>query len=48
MSENKIKTLSKIAATGLEALSNTACVLDEKSKDPDGVLVRSTKLNKSN
>ena len=48
MSEHKIKTLSKIAATGLEALSNTTCVLDEKSKDPDGVLVRSTKLNKSN
>ena len=48
MSEHKIKTLSKIAATGLEALSNTTCVLDEESKDPDGVLVRSTKLSKSN
>ena len=48
MSEHKIKTFSKIAATGLEALSSTACVLDEESKDPDGVLVRSTKLNKSN
>ena len=48
MSEHKIKTLSKIAATGLETLSNTACVLEEESKDPDGVLVRSTQLNKSN
>ena len=49
MSEHKIKTLSDIAPVGLEALSNsTACVLDEESKDPDGVLVRSAKLNKSN
>jgi len=47
MSEHKIKTLSDIAPVGLEALSNTtACVLDEESKDPDGILVRSTKLNK--
>ena len=48
MSEHKIKTLSNISPIGIEALSNTACVLDEESKDPDGVLVRSTKLNKSN
>ncbi len=47
MSEHKIKTLSNISPIGIEALSNTACVLDEESKDPDGVLVRSTKLNKS-
>jgi len=48
MSEHKIKTLSNISPIGLEALSKTECVLDEKFKDPDGVLVRSTKLNKSN
>jgi len=48
MSEHKIKTLSNISPIGIEALSNTACVLDEESKDPDGVLVRSTKLDKSN
>ena len=47
MSEHKIKTLSNISPIGIDALSNTACVLDEESKDPDGVLVRSTKLNKS-
>ena len=48
MSEHKIKTLSNISPIGIETLSNTACVLDEESKDPDGVLVRSAKLNKSN
>ena len=48
MSEHKIKTLSNISPIGIGALSNTACVLDEESKDPDGVLVRSTKLDKSN
>ena len=48
MSVHKIKTLSNISSIGIEALSNTACVLDEECKDPDGVLVRSTKLNKSN
>ena len=48
MSEHKIKTLSNISPIGIETLSKTACVLDEESKDPDGVLVRSAKLNKSN
>ena len=33
MSEHKIKTLSNISPIGIEALSNTACVLDEESKD---------------
>jgi len=47
MSEHKIKTLSNIAPIGLKALSDTTCVLDEESKEPDGILVRSTKLNKS-
>jgi len=48
MSEHKIKTLSNISPIGLEALSKTECVLDEEFKDPDGILVRSTKLSKSN
>ena len=48
MPDYKIKTLSNISPTGIKALSNTACILDEESKDPDGVLVRSTKLNKGN
>ena len=48
MAEYKVKTLSKISPKGLDLLSETACVLDEGSKDPDGVLVRSTKLSESN
>ena len=47
MAEYKIKTLSKISPKGLDLISETACVLDQESKDPDGVLVRSTKLNES-
>ncbi len=47
MAEYKIKTLSKISPKGLDLISETACVLDQESKDPDGVLVRSTKLSES-
>jgi len=47
MAEYKVKTLSKISPKELDLLSETACVLDEGSKDPDGVLVRSTKLSES-
>ena len=47
MAEYKVKTLSKISPKGLDLLSETACVLDEGSTDPDGVLVRSTKLSES-
>ena len=47
MAAYKVKTLSKISPKGLDLLSETACVLDEESKDPDGVLVRSTKLSES-
>ena len=47
MAEYKVKTLSKISPKGLDLLSETACVLDEGCKDPDGVLVRSTKLSES-
>lgn len=46
MSDYKIKTLSSISARGLEVLTNTSCVLDEACQDPDGLLIRSTKLNK--
>mgnify|MGYP001201876853 CR=1 FL=1 len=42
----KIKTFSDISSKGLEVLSDTCCALDEKSKDPDGLLVRSTKIDK--
>ena len=47
MAAYKVKTLSKISPKGLDLLSETTCVLDEGSKDPDGVLVRSTKLSES-
>ena len=47
MAEYKVKTLSKISPKGLDLLSETTCVLDEGTKDPDGVLVRSTKLSES-
>ena len=47
MAQYKIKTLSKISPKGLDLISDTDCVLDEESKDPDGVLVRSTKLSES-
>jgi len=47
MAQYKIKTLSKISPKGLDLISETDCVLDEESKDPDGVLVRSTKLSES-
>ena len=47
MKEYKIKTLSTISPKGLEVLSNSLCTLEENNQDPDGVLVRSTKVNQS-
>ena len=47
MNEYKIKTLSTISPKGLEMLSNSLCSLEENNQDPDGVLVRSTKINPS-
>ena len=47
MKEYKIKTLSTISPKGLEVLSNSLCTLEENNQDPDGVLVRSTKINQS-
>ena len=48
MTKYKIKTLSNISPKGLEVLSNSSCVLDENEEDPDGVLIRSTKLSPGN
>jgi len=48
MTKYKIKTLSNISPKGLEVLSNSSCVLDENEEDPDGVLIRSTKLSPRN
>ena len=48
MKDYKVKTLSKVAEIGLNRLSSGACQLDENNNDPDGVLIRSTKINQSN
>ena len=47
MNEYKIKTLSTISPKGLKVLSNSLCSLEENNQDPDGVLVRSTKIHPS-
>ena len=43
-----VKPLSNIAEIGLKQLDGTSCKLEEKSENPDGVLVRSTKLSEEN
>ena len=48
MNKFSIKPLSNIAQVGLEKLNGTSCMLDEASESPDGLLVRSTKLNSDN
>ena len=44
MQKYSVKPLSNIAKIGLEKLEGTSCSLEENSKTPDGVLVRSTKM----
>ena len=39
-----VNPLSNIADAGLKKLEGTSCQLEEETKNPDGVLVRSTKL----
>ena len=39
-----VKPLSNIADVGLKKLEGTSCQLEEETENPDGVLVRSTKL----
>mgnify|MGYP001208292242 CR=1 FL=1 len=46
MTEYKIKPLSNISAKGLDRLLKTKCVLDKSIERPDGIIIRSTKLNK--
>ena len=45
MQEFLVKPLSNIAQVGLDKLEGTSCVLNESTSEPDGVLVRSTKLS---
>ena len=45
MQEFLVKPLSNIAQVGLDKLEGTSCDLNESTAEPDGVLVRSTKLS---
>ena len=47
MSNYQVKPYSNIAKVGLENLEGTQCSLNEDSVSPDGILIRSTKLSKS-
>tara|TARA_Y100001970_G_scaffold294213_1_gene448644 strand:- start:40760 stop:41947 length:1188 start_codon:yes stop_codon:yes gene_type:complete len=46
MSRYKVKTLSNIAQIGLERLLRSNCVLNKDERDPDGILIRSTRFDK--
>ena len=46
MQKFTVKPMSNIAQIGLEKLEGTDCSLEENTDNPDGVLVRSTKLSK--
>ena len=45
MKQFTVKPMSNIAQVGLDELEGTACIIDEASNSPDGILVRSTKLS---
>ena len=45
MQKYSVKPLSNIAQIGLDKLEGTSCSLEETIENPDGVLVRSTKLS---
>ena len=47
MTTFQVRPYSNISQTGLEKLEGTSCRLTESSEQPDGILVRSTKLDKS-
>ena len=47
MTSFQVRPYSNISATGLEKFSGTDCSVTETSEAPDGILVRSTKLNES-
>lgn len=45
MKQFTVKPMSNIAQVGLDELEGTACIINEESNSPDGILVRSTKLS---
>jgi D-3-phosphoglycerate dehydrogenase len=47
MKKFTVRTYSSIAKIGLEKLDGTSCSLNEETTSPDGILVRSTKLDSS-
>ena len=47
MQDFQVRPYSNISSTGLVKLDGTRCSLTESSEEPDGILVRSTKLNES-
>ena len=47
MSNYQVKPYSNIAKVGLEKFEGTQCFLNEDSVSPDGILIRSSKLSKS-
>ena len=47
MTSFQVRPYSNISVTGLEKFSGTDCSVTETSETPDGILVRSTKLNES-
>ena len=47
MTSFQVRPYSNISLTGLEKFSGTDCSVTETSETPDGILVRSTKLNES-
>ena len=47
MKKFTVRPYSSIAKIGLEKLDGTSCSLNEETRSPDGILVRSTKLDSS-
>ena len=47
MSKYKVRTYSNISPVGLDRIGSTNCIIDEKNDDPDGILVRSTKIQET-
>ena len=47
MTKFTVRPFSSIAKIGLEKLDGTSCSLNEETSSPDGILVRSTKLDSS-
>ena len=47
MKKFTVRPYSSIAKIGLEKLDGTSCSLNEETTSPDGILVRSTKLDSS-